>query len=150
AILMKGVLRAMFFQKLKWTAVVMMATVVLGAGGVAYQAGNGPAAARAQAPAAKLLSEVEALRKENELLKLNLQVVLEKVRAQEAEIGELKGKQSIRLWDADTGKALGYSPPAQALVRKAKVPANPLKEIDDALKLLRGAKDTDAKRRAAE
>jgi RNA polymerase sigma factor (sigma-70 family) len=52
AVLMKGVLRAMFFQKLKWTALVMMATVVLGAGGVAYQAGNGPAAARAQAPAA--------------------------------------------------------------------------------------------------
>src|SRR5262249_57363409 len=34
--------------------------------------------------------ELEALRKENELLKLNLQVVLEKVRAQEAEVRGLR------------------------------------------------------------
>src|SRR5262249_40558330 len=38
----------------------------------------------------KLLSELEALRKENELLKVNLRVVLEKVRLQKAEIASLK------------------------------------------------------------
>jgi RNA polymerase sigma factor (sigma-70 family) len=152
-VLMKGVLKAMFFQKLKWTAVVMMATVVLGAGGFVYQAGNGPAAARAQAPATKPVSELEALRKEMELLRLNLQVVLEKVRAQEAEIRELKGQRALIVpgqWDPDTVKALGFYPPARALVVKAKVPANPLQEIDDALKQLREAKDKEAKRRAAE
>src|SRR5262249_58952658 len=66
------------------------------------------------------------LRKENELLKLNLQVVLEKVRTQEDELRALKGKAgqaqglafspeggtlyitsadgTLRLWDATTGK----------------------------------------------
>ena len=38
------------------------------------------------APPDRPLNELEALRKENELLKLNLLVVLEKVRAQEAEL----------------------------------------------------------------
>jgi RNA polymerase sigma factor (sigma-70 family) len=152
AILMKGVLRAMFLQKLKWTAVVMMATVVLGAGGFAFQSDNGPAAARAQAPAAKPVSELEALRKENELLKLNLQVVLEKVRAQEAQIRELKEqhKLGVRVWDTETGRALREYERALALKVKLPEAANPLKEIDDALKLLRDAKDKDAKRRAVE
>src|SRR5262249_53862982 len=48
-----------------------------------------PAPASAQAPKGPP-SELEALRKENELLKLNLAVVLEKVRAQEAELRGLK------------------------------------------------------------
>jgi RNA polymerase sigma factor (sigma-70 family) len=152
AVLMKGVLKAMFLQKLKWTVVAVMTTVVLGAWGFAYQAGNGPAAARAQAPAAKPMSELEALRKENELLKLNLQVVLEKVRAQETEIRELKAKQKgeVRLWDPDTGRALNEYRRALALRARVKAAADPLKEIDDALKLLREAKDKDAKRRATE
>jgi RNA polymerase sigma factor (sigma-70 family) len=152
AVLMKGVLKAMFFQKLKWTAVVLMATVMMGAGGFVFQSGNGPATARAQAPAAKPVSELEALRKENELLKLNLQVVLEKVKAQENEIRDLKATQktAVRLWDAQSGRALNEYRRALALRARPKPAASPLKEIDDALKLLREAKDNDAKRRAAE
>jgi hypothetical protein len=42
------------------------------------------------------LSEVEALRRENEFLKLNLEVVLEKVRAQEAELRALRGPSRAR------------------------------------------------------
>src|SRR5262249_17532266 len=59
------------------------------ASGVVYRVG-------AQVPTKDVLrvekprSELEALRKENELLKLNLQVVLEKVRAQEAELHTLR------------------------------------------------------------
>jgi RNA polymerase sigma factor (sigma-70 family) len=152
AVLMKGVLKAMFLQKLKWTAVVMMATVALGAGGFVFQGGHGPAGARAQAPAAKPVSELEALRKENELLKLNLQVELEKVQAQEAEIRELKAKEKtgVRVWDAQTGKALREYQRELAVRFKVKEPANPLKEIDDALRLLRQANDKKTKRRATE
>src|SRR5262249_24271661 len=41
-------------------------------------------------------SELEALRKENELLKLNLQIVLEKVRAQEAEVQAARAQAQAR------------------------------------------------------
>jgi RNA polymerase sigma factor (sigma-70 family) len=152
AILAKGVLEAMFFQKLKWAAAVVIATFVFGAGGFAYRGSSGPAAARAQAPAAKPVSELEALRKENELLKLNLQVVLEKVRAQEAEIRDLKEQRAlgVRVWDTQTGRALRDYQRALALRVRVPETANPVKEIDDALKLLREAKDKDAKRRAIE
>jgi RNA polymerase sigma factor (sigma-70 family) len=150
AILMKGVLKAMFLQKLKLTAVAVMVTAVLGAGGFVYQVGGGPATARAQAPAAKPVNELEALRKENELLKLNLQVVLEKVRAQETEIRELKGRKNtgVRVWDATDGSALReYERALSLVVKKA---ADPAKELEAAMKLLREAKDTEAKRRAAD
>jgi hypothetical protein len=54
-----------------------------------------PASAEAQAPsprpAGKPLSELEALRQENELLKVNLRVLLEKVKRQEAELAALGG-----------------------------------------------------------
>ena len=88
AILMKGVLQAMLWKKVKLTMAALVVTAVLGAGTLVYQGGSAPA--RAQTPAAKPANELEALRKENELLKLNLQVVLEKVRAQEAELRTFK------------------------------------------------------------
>src|SRR5262249_17785422 len=90
ALLTKGVLKTMLMTKLKLMVGMLLVVAVLGATGLAYRAG-------AQAPqtdkprAEKPLSELEALRKENELLKLNLQVVLEKVRAQEAELRALRG-----------------------------------------------------------
>jgi hypothetical protein len=90
ALLTKGVLKTMLMMKLKLALGMVMVVAVLGATGVAYRAG-------AQAPPTdtprveKPRSELEALRKENELLKLNLQVVLEKVRAQEAELRAFRG-----------------------------------------------------------
>jgi hypothetical protein len=65
--------------------------VALGTGGLVYRAAG-------QSPAApghgegKPLSELEVLRKENELLKLNLQVVLEKIRSQEADLRSLRAQ----------------------------------------------------------
>jgi RNA polymerase sigma factor (sigma-70 family) len=87
-VLMQGVIQAMFLKKLRVVVAVLL-VAALGVGGLAYQAGSQPAAAQA-APPDKPLSELESLRKENELLKLNLQVVLEKVRAQEAELQALR------------------------------------------------------------
>jgi RNA polymerase sigma factor (sigma-70 family) len=86
--LTREVLKAMFIVKLK--AVAATAVVLVALGGLAWQAG-GRGSAQA-APPAKPQSEVEALRKEVELLRLNLLVVLEKVRTQEAELTTLRGK----------------------------------------------------------
>src|SRR5262249_12917276 len=87
--LMKGGMKTMLMKELRLAACVVMVLVGLGAGGGGYQAGAGAGVAQA-APPDKPVSELEALRKENELLKLNLQVVLEKVRAQEAEVRGLR------------------------------------------------------------
>src|SRR5262245_31748551 len=90
ALLTKGVLKTMLMTKLKFAVGMLLMVVVLGATGVAYRVG-------AQAPLAetprveKPRSELEALRRENELLKLNLEVVLEKVRSQEPELRALRG-----------------------------------------------------------
>src|SRR5205085_10433603 len=92
AALMRGVLKAMFIEKLKATVAPLVAVLALGAVGLACRFAGGPLAAQAAPQAGKPLTEVEALRKENELLKLNLQVVLEKVRAQGAELQSFKAK----------------------------------------------------------
>jgi RNA polymerase sigma factor (sigma-70 family) len=87
--LMKGVLKAMLLTKLKLVIATAMITAVLGAGGLVYRsAGQAAPAAEEE----KSLSDVETLRKENELLRLNVQVLLEKVRSLEAEVLALKGQ----------------------------------------------------------
>jgi RNA polymerase sigma factor (sigma-70 family) len=84
-VLMRGVMKAMLLRKLRLVVGAVVVLLALGAVGVGYQAGGGSGAAQA-APPDKPQNELEALRNENELLKLNLQVVLEKVRAQETEL----------------------------------------------------------------
>jgi RNA polymerase sigma factor (sigma-70 family) len=189
--LMKGVLRTMFVAKLKLAVAVVMVVTALGAGGFAYQAGQ-PGAARAQV-SSKPLSELEALRKENELLRLNLQVVLEKVRAQEAELRALgaRGKagakatdkrpdnypatealerkrleeryralidknkaeedarrladlEAVRRKAASAGEADPRKRFAELLDSKRAETVDPLKQVEDALKALRGAADQNA------
>jgi len=93
ALLMKGVLKAMFVQKLKVIGAAVLVAVALGAGGLAYQAAEPAGPGKTTPQGAKAASELEALRKENELLRLNLLVLLEKIRAQEAEVATLKRKQ---------------------------------------------------------
>ncbi len=92
AALARGVLKAMLMAKLKLAVgAVLAAAVALGAGGLAFRGGPAPVAAQGPRAAAPQKDELELLRKEVELLKLNLQVVLEKVKAQDAEIRALKG-----------------------------------------------------------
>jgi hypothetical protein len=89
AVLMKEVMKTMLLRKLRIVVGVVMVLVALGLGGVGYHAGAMSAAAQAAGPD-KPQTELDALRKENELMKLNLLVVLEKVRAQEAELKSLR------------------------------------------------------------
>jgi RNA polymerase sigma factor (sigma-70 family) len=86
AALMKGVIQTMYLTKLKVLTAALMVAVTFGAGGLVYRA----ARAESAADSGKRANELEALRKENELLKINLQVVLEKVKAQEEELRSLK------------------------------------------------------------
>jgi RNA polymerase sigma factor (sigma-70 family) len=90
-LLMRGVLKTMLLNKLKRAVGALVILAALGAVGIAYTTSSRPAAAQG-GPAGKAMSEVDALRKENELLKLNLEVVLEKVRAQEAELKSLRNQ----------------------------------------------------------
>jgi RNA polymerase sigma factor (sigma-70 family) len=158
AVLMKGVMKAMLLNKLRLTAGTVMVLVVLGAVGLGYQAAVGSGAAQA-APPDKPVNELEVLRKENELLKLNLQVVLEKVRAQENELRPLR-EQAARQEKAgvnridvleDIAHINRLYSVAELTVR---LPHDPLsdatKEAESAVKALREAKDKDAQRRAAE
>jgi hypothetical protein len=92
AVLMKGALTTMFVAKLKMMAGVLVVMLALGASGLAYRASAQSGPAPAPKKEGKPLSEIEALRRENELLKLNLEVVLEKVRAQEAELRAMKAQ----------------------------------------------------------
>jgi RNA polymerase sigma factor (sigma-70 family) len=105
AALMRGVLQSMFIAKLKLMAGAMMVVTALGATGLVYRAAGQPAPAEPRREG-KPLSEVETLRRENELLKLNLEVVLEKVRAQEAELRALRGPSRAR-----TGPTAPTPPP---------------------------------------
>jgi RNA polymerase sigma factor (sigma-70 family) len=91
-LLMKEVMKAMLLKKLRLVVGAGMLVLALGALGAAYQAGAGPGTAQAAEPGTPR-TELEALRRENELLKLNLEVVLEKVRAQEAELREFRAQR---------------------------------------------------------
>src|SRR5262245_42748865 len=79
--LMQEVVKTMLVKKLRLVVGSVLVMAALGVVGLGYQVGNNPAVAQQGAP-----NEVEALRREVELLRLNLLVVLEKVRAQEAEL----------------------------------------------------------------
>ncbi len=94
AILMKGVLKSMFLTKLKLMVSVVMVVTALGTSGLIYRAAGQSAAPVEKPSEGKPRSELERLRHENELLKLNLEVVLEKVRSQEAELRALKAQSA--------------------------------------------------------
>ena len=123
--LVKGALKTMLWAKLKVAVGAVMVVVTLGASGLVYRASGQPASTATERKYdSKPRSELEALRRENELLKLNLEVVLEKVRDQEAELRALKAQagqarspdgrllatvsddRTVRLWDPATGKQL--------------------------------------------
>jgi RNA polymerase sigma factor (sigma-70 family) len=84
AILSKGVVKAMFLAKLKAAMVTAVVVATVGVSVLVCRAGSS-GAAQAAPP-----SELDELRKENELLKLNLRMTLEKIKAQEGELVALK------------------------------------------------------------
>jgi RNA polymerase sigma factor (sigma-70 family) len=170
ALLTRGVLRAMFFTKLKVAVGVLLAVSALGAGGLAYRSAGVQAG---QPQAERPRNELEALRKENELLKLNLEVVLEKVRAQEKELRALRGRvqagssaMGTAVADFDNAgrldtsylylKALGQEKDnavrqrAAALKALQRTEPDAGQQVEAALRALRAAKDDAALRRAVE
>jgi RNA polymerase sigma factor (sigma-70 family) len=155
SILMKGVLQTMLLAKLKTMVTTVALVVVLGAGGVVYRAA-GQAPGTASPGGAKPRTEVEALRRENDLLKLNLEVVLEKVRAQESELRSLRARVEsalpVKKLMLSTGNLIvEQAEVAVPLKLSGKViEADPLQEFEAAAKSLRSAKDKEERRRAVE
>ncbi len=162
ALLMNEVLKAMLLTKLKVAVAVMLVTVALGASGLVYRASGEDAPATG-----KPTNELEKLRRENELLRLNLEVVLEKVKAQETELRTLRGRaESPKSGDWHFEKVLLQIQPEvyremqiqpevyQLLVEPKAEPKQAqqeaLKAVEDALKAVREAKDKDARRHAIE
>jgi RNA polymerase sigma factor (sigma-70 family) len=164
-LLMKGVMKAMLVKKLRIVVGAVVVLLALGAVGVGYQAGGGSGSAQA-APPDKSRNELEALRHENELLKLNLELVLEKVRAQEAELRELRargeaaqprgsggpgiGGGMLGMGGGMMGMGPGGPPMGRSGAPPAKAKPDPVQEAEAALKALREAKDTEGQRRATE
>jgi hypothetical protein len=175
AVLMREVLKTMLLTKLKFTVAAMAVAVVLGGGGLAYRAAGQPAPADRRAEV-RPLTELEVLRREVDLLKINLELVLDKVRAQEVEIRALKdraggqrpasGSVSPSLtpfgWAApksgapDRPREHTSAPPQPAgNAGKSDRPAgnrtaDVVDELEAALKALREARDTEGQRRAAD
>ncbi len=90
AALVKGVLTTMLLKKLKTGLLIALVVGVLGAGGNIFRGALGTEARAADESKAR--SPIDDLRHENELLRLNLHVLLEKVHAQESELLALKSR----------------------------------------------------------
>jgi RNA polymerase sigma factor (sigma-70 family) len=159
ALLTKGVLRAMWLTKLKVTLGAVLLVAALGAGGLAYRAESVAAAQEEKPGEGKPRSELEALRRENELLKLNLEVVLEKVRAQETELRALRAKVAGVALDPQLRSAVVTGPALDPqIVNRVRtvinLPAPDRPEVvagqqaEAALKALREAKDNAVRQRA--
>jgi RNA polymerase sigma factor (sigma-70 family) len=135
AALTQGVLKTMSMFNLKAGVVALTVLVGLGVGGIAYRS------AGAQPAPADPHKELEALRRENDLLKLNLEIVLEKVRAQADEIKSLKGKQQP-VADFAAPIVVGEA------VAQWNLTAPP--EIEQAIQTFRQAPDKESRKRTAE
>jgi RNA polymerase sigma factor (sigma-70 family) len=82
--LMKAGAKAMLIAKLKATLATVTVLVVLSAGGLVYSGGG----------QAKPQSDLESLRNENELLKINLRATLERIRTLETKLGTLTSQKA--------------------------------------------------------
>jgi RNA polymerase sigma factor (sigma-70 family) len=156
AALMRGVLKAMLLAKLKLVVAFVVVIAALGASGIAYRSAAGPSAAQAAPPDGQPLSEVEALRRKVELLQVNLDVVLEKVRAQEAELRKLREQVKLAEVTIEHRSAAAHrtekllhdvlvAPKETRVEFEVNVQAvkraepDAVKEVEDALKALRTA-----------
>jgi RNA polymerase sigma factor (sigma-70 family) len=136
--LTQGVLKTMSMFNLKAAVVALTVVTSFGIGGVAYRAAGAPAApASAQA-------DLEALKKENDLLKLNLEVVLEKVRSQETEIKSLRAQ-------LETAKTVAWTGLESNLAtNQVQWNVNAPAEVEQAIKAFRDASDKESRGRSAE
>jgi RNA polymerase sigma factor (sigma-70 family) len=163
AALSNGVIKAMWMTKLKIGAAVLALAATAGAGGIVYRGGSAPAAGAAEAAPA---SELETLRKENELLKVNLKVLLEKVKAQEAEIAAAKPRPAAAQFTIEGLQFKTESKPEAQLRLPGTIQLGtgtgefvlelsgdapePAAEAEAAIKAIREAKDKAARARAVE
>jgi RNA polymerase sigma factor (sigma-70 family) len=163
AALSNGVIKAMWMTKLKIGAAVLALAATAGAGGIVYRGGSAPAAGAAEAAPA---SELETLRKENELLKVNLKVLLEKVKAQEAEIAAAKPRPAAAQFTIEGLQFKTESKPEAQLRLPGRIQLGtgtgefvlelsgdapePAAEAEAAIKAIREAKDKTARERAVE
>jgi RNA polymerase sigma factor (sigma-70 family) len=149
--LMKGAMKSMFLAKLKTVIGTSIVALALGVGGLVYNAEVIPGGARA-ADGDKPKSELDTLRKENELLKINLQVTLEKIQAQEAELIKLRGQVAIA--NSPPGLKVERLKLAErhlyALSRLAELEnkRTPSAEIEAAIKAWQEAKDEESRKKA--
>jgi hypothetical protein len=107
---------------------------------------------------------VEALRHKVELLQLNLDVLLEKVHAQEAELRTLRERAQLKasgreytirehvpvmVGNAKEGEVTIIEGQAVLnLAEKVAAVADPVQQVQDAVKAYRGAREPEARRRA--
>jgi RNA polymerase sigma factor (sigma-70 family) len=103
-LLMNEVLRAMLMTKLKFGVVGLLAVVLLGAGGIAYQAAGQAPGAGARPP-----TDLEVLSREVQILKLQVELLQEKMRGQEAALRAL----SRQAGPAGAGSSLRPPPGGQ-------------------------------------
>jgi RNA polymerase sigma factor (sigma-70 family) len=111
--LMKEVSKAMLLTKLKITVAGLMVVGLLGVSGLVYRAAGQTSPTEGR-EVGKPRTEIESLRREVELLRFNLEVVLEKCRAQEDELRKLRGQATVRK-SADEKAALEQAELARAL-----------------------------------
>jgi len=133
----------MFLAKLKATIATLMVVAVLG-GGLAYS-GSGGSQAKPQ-------NELEALRRENELLKVNLRVTLEKIEAMEKQVNDLKGQVSQKETATDA-RRLAEMENARRLEEKLyadRVTVAQQRRAEDAAKKARAAAEADRDRKLAD
>ncbi len=147
AVLVKGALKTMFMARFKMVgAVLLAACLTLGIGSVAYH----PVGAQNPAPAGKPLSELDALRRENALLKLNLEVVLEKVRGQATEIQVMKkdAASAHRIYFTEDLRTFYNNAKAGSTSTTSRAFAAPT--VEDLLRNVREAKTDNARTKAVD
>ncbi len=161
--ILKGTTQAMFFAKLK-PALAMVMAIVLSAGTVVYCASG------QTAPAVEPKSDPEALRHENELLKINLRLTLEKIKALEAEVAKPKSQAKLGIgagaafmdFDLDGNvdiflggegrlyKSRGNGTFIDVTAAHETATKARAEEMESALKLLQAANDAESRRKALE
>jgi RNA polymerase sigma factor (sigma-70 family) len=164
-VLMKGVMQAMLLKKLRLGVMAVLVTAALGAVGLACRTSD---EARAQDTAragdGKPLSELEALRRENQRLRKNVEILLDRISAQDKELKTARaqaaatGAKPFVAGRTDLGRSidviwgLKQVDLANIVVDSSANVASPdpTHEAEAALKALREARDLEARRRAAQ